>query len=204
VLAFVEGFAAEHGYPPTVREICAGCGIRSTRSVSDDLKALERAGHLRRRGHRSRGLELTGRGAAGRPAGVPVLGRIAAGGPLAAEAHDAGTLEVDPERLFGEPACFALQVKGDSMIDRHIVPGDLVVLRPQPTAHPGQVVAAAVDGEVTLKVYQESGTGAARRIVLMPANPAHAPIVLDGTRQDGRDVRILGVMIGLVRRGAGP
>jgi repressor LexA len=90
VLGFIESFQAAHGLPPTVREICAGCGIASTRSVSDDLKALERAGRLRRRGHRSRGIELAGR-EAGRPAGVPVLGRIAAGEPLAAEAHDAGT-----------------------------------------------------------------------------------------------------------------
>lgn len=196
VLGFLESHQAAHGLPPTVREICAACRIPSTRSVSDDLKALERAGRIRRRGHRSRGIELTAR-EAGRPAGVPVLGRIAAGGPLAAEAHDAGTLELDAERLFGEAACFALQVKGDSMLGRHILAGDYVLIRPQPTAHPGQVVAAAVDGEVTLKVYREDG----QRIVLMPANPDYPPIVLDGSTED---VRILGVMVGLVRRGASP
>jgi repressor LexA len=201
VLAFVEGFLAEHRYPPTVREIGAGCGIPSTRSVSDYLKALERAGRIRRRGHRSRGIELAERaGSGGRPPGVPVLGRIAAGAPLGAEAYDAGTLEVDPARLFGEETCFALEVKGDSMVGRHILPGDWVVLRPQPTAHPGQVVAVALDGEVTLKVYREDG----QRIVLMPANPDYEPIVVDTFTRDLHDFRILGVMVGLVRRGAEP
>jgi repressor LexA len=199
VLGFLESYQAEHGYPPTVREIGAGCGIPSTRSVSDHLKALERAGRIRRRGYRSRGIELVGRDGPGRRPGVPVLGRIAAGGPLAAEAHDAGTLEVDPERLFGQDGCFALQVKGESMVGRHILPGDYVVVRPQPVAGPGDVVAVSVDGEVTLKVYREDPDG--QRIVLMPANPEYEPIVLDAATEN---VRILGVMVGLVRRGAGP
>lgn len=201
VLSFLTDYQAAQGCPPTVREIGEGCGIPSTRSVSDYLKGLERAGLIRRRGHRSRGIELATRPDA---PGVPILGRIAAGGPLAAEAHDAGRLEVDGGRLFGVDGCFALEVKGDSMTGRHILAGDHAVIRPQPTAAPGDVVAAAVDGEVTLKVYQETGRGAARRIVLMPANPRYEPIVLEARRgAEAPDVRILGVMVGLVRRGPG-
>jgi repressor LexA len=201
VLSFLTDYQAAHGCPPTVREIGEGCGIPSTRSVSDYLKGLERAGLIRRRGHRSRGIELVDRPDA---PGVPILGRIAAGGPLAAEAHDAGRLEVDGGRLFGADGCFALEVKGDSMTGRHILPGDMAVIRPRPTAEPGDVVAVAVDGEVTLKVYQETGRGAARRIVLMPANPAYEPIVIEAKQgAEAPDVRILGVMVGLVRRGSG-
>jgi len=204
VLAFLGDYMAAHGCPPTMREIGTGCGIPSTRSVSDYLKGLERAGRIRRRGRRSRGIELVdapgGRGAAG----IPILGRIAAGDPLAAEAHDAGRLEVDGRLLFGEDACFALTVQGESMTGRHILPGDVAVIRPQPTAAPGDVVAVAVDGEVTLKTYQETGRGAGRRVVLMPANPAFEPLVIEARGDgDAPDVRVLGVMVGLVRRGPG-
>lgn len=194
VLGFLEAYHAAHGCPPTVREIGAGCGIPSTRSVSDYLKGLERAGYVRRRRSRSRGIELV-RGRPRDDGGVPVLGVIAAGRPLAAEADGAESLPVDPGALFGERDCFALRVKGDSMTGRHIVEGDWVLVRPQPMATPGDIVAAEVDGEVTLKIYRRDG----ERVVLVAANPDYPPLVLDG---HGGPVRILGVMVGLVR-GAG-
>lgn len=191
VLGFIEAYAADHGCPPTVREIGAGCALRSTRSVSDYLKTLEKAGYIRRRQTRSRGIELVkNRSASER--GVPLLGRIAAGAPLTAITAHAEKLPVNAPALFGADDCFALEVTGDSMIDRHIVEGDRVIVRPGPTAHPGEVVAVDIDGEVTLKVYKEDGP----RIVLMPANPAYNPIVLTGNEGE---VRILGVMVGLVR-----
>ncbi|MBI5136205.1 MAG: transcriptional repressor LexA [Nitrospirae bacterium] len=191
VLAYAQSYYAEHGCPPTVREICAGCGIKSTRSVSDYLKLLERGGHIRRREGRSRGIELAAD--AVRPVGtVPVLGRIAAGQPLGAEAYDAGALALDSRSVFGADGCFALRVQGDSMIDRHIVEGDYAVIRPQPVARDGDVVAVDIDGEVTLKEFRRQGP----RVLLRPANPAYAPIALDGSEGP---VRILGVMVGLVR-----
>lgn len=193
VLGFIEAYAADHGCPPTVREIGEGCALRSTRSVSDYLKTLEQAGYIRRRQTRSRGIELVhNRSEAG--SGVPVLGKIAAGAPLEAITSHAEKLPLNAPALFGADDCFALEVEGDSMIDRHIVERDKVIIRPGPTAHPGEVVAVDIDGDVTLKVYKEDGP----RIVLMPANPAYDPIVLSGN--EGA-VRILGVMVGLIRTG---
>ncbi|MFQ5508362.1 MAG: transcriptional repressor LexA [Leptospirillia bacterium] len=193
VLGYIEDFSAAHGHPPSMREIGEGCGIRSTRSVSDYLKKLEGAGRIRRREGKSRGIEVV-HGAAQKganAASVPMLGRIAAGGPLAAYADAVEHLPVDAHALFGERDCFALEVTGDSMEGMHIVEGDTVLIRPQATAHPGEVVAAEVDGEVTLKVYREDG----EKILLVPANPAYTPIVLDGSQP----VRILGIMVGLMR-----
>ncbi|MDH5527328.1 MAG: transcriptional repressor LexA [Nitrospirota bacterium] len=190
VLGYIDEFAARHGYPPTMREIGEGCGIPSTRTVSDDLARLERAGRIRRNRGRSRGLEVV---RAERGGGIPLLGRIAAGGPLAAEAVHEGAVAADSAALFGAPDCFALTVKGDSMLGRHIVDGDLAVIRPQSTARNGDVVAAEVDGEVTLKVFRRADG----QILLLPANDAYSPIVLDGSRP----CRILGVMVGLIRGG---
>ncbi len=195
VLGFVEAYYAEHGCPPTMREIGAGCGIKSTRSVSDYLKALERSGHIRRREGRSRGIELAaGTGGGANTGTIPVLGRIAAGQPLAAEAFDDGALKVDARSVFGAEDCFALRVTGDSMIERYIVEGDLAIIRAQNTARNGDVVAAEVDGEVTLKEFRQEPD----KVTLLPANPNYAPIVLDGGQGS---VRLLGVMVGLVRSG---
>ncbi len=191
VLAFVQQFQADRNCPPTMREIGSGCRIKSTRSVSDYLKELEAAGRIRRREGRSRGIELVV--ADGPPkAGIPVLGRIAAGTPLAADAVYDGQLPVDGAALFGTTDCFALEVVGDSMIDRNIVEGDLAILRAQSTAHSGEVVAVSVEDEVTLKVFRPEG----KQVLLMPANSAYAPIVLN---EDSGIIRILGVMVGLVR-----
>ena len=191
VLGFVEAYYAEHGCPPTMREIGAGCGIKSTRSVSDYLKTLERSGHIRRREGRSRGIELAA-GAGAHTGAIPVLGRIAAGQPLAAEAFDDGALKVDAQSVFGADDCFALRVTGDSMIGRYIVDGDLAIIRSQDTARNGDVVAAEVDGEITLKEFRREPD----KITLLPANSNYAPIVLDGGQGP---VRLLGVMVGLVR-----
>ncbi|MDH4228828.1 MAG: transcriptional repressor LexA [Nitrospirota bacterium] len=201
VLGFIEDFFACHGAPPTMREIGAGCGIPSTRTVSDDLKRLAKAGRIRLRRGRSRGIEVTTRrtvagvGDSG-GGGIPLLGRIAAGVPLAADAVYDGELAADGTTLFGAANCFALTVRGDSMLGRHIVDGDLAVIRPQFTARDGDIVAAEVDGEVTLKIFRR----AEDRVLLLPANDAYAPVVLDGSRP----CRLLGVMVGLIRSGSGP
>ena len=196
VLGFLEAYYADHGCPPTMREIGAGCGIKSTRSVSDYLKVLERAGSIRRRGGRSRGIELAAPLAAtSAPAAydaVPVLGRIAAGQPLGADATSDESLEINSQTVFGADGCFALKVVGDSMVERHIVEGDMAVIRPQPVASNGEVVAVDIDGEVTLKVFHKEPD----RVVLLPANEAYSPIILDGSEGP---IRVLGVMVGLVR-----
>ena len=191
VLGFLQDFQAEHGYPPTMREIGAGCGIRSTRSVSDYLKSLEKAGRIRRQGARSRGIELLV-DVPENPDRVPVLGAIAAGAPLAADPVYDGSLSLNARQVFGAQDCFALKVKGDSMVDRHIVEGDLAVIQPRAEARDGEVVAVEVGGEVTLKVFRKEGG----RLLLMPANSAYAPIVLD---EHSGPVRLLGAMVGLVR-----
>jgi len=195
VLGFLESYYANHGCPPTMREIGAGCGIKSTRSVSDYLKLLERAGRIRRRQGRSRGVELVDKAPA--PASrrydpVPVLGRIAAGQPLSADVTADDSLEMDSRSMFGADGCFALKVVGDSMVERHIVEGDMAVIRPQSVAQNGQVVAVDIDGEVTLKVFHKEPD----RVVLLPANEDYAPIVLDGSEGP---IRVLGIMVGLVR-----
>jgi repressor LexA len=197
VLGFLESYYADHSCPPTMREIGAGCGIKSTRSVSDYLKLLERAGRIRRRGGRSRGIELVTSPSSATPPSiryesVPVLGRIAAGLPLGADATSDESLELNSQTVFGADGCFALKVVGDSMVERHIVEGDMAVIRPQPMANNGEVVAVDIDGEVTLKVFHKEPD----RVVLLPANEAYSPIILDGSEGP---IRVLGVMVGLVR-----
>lgn len=191
VLGFIGEFSAHHGYPPTMREIGQGCGIPSTRTVSDDLARLEAAGRIRRNRGRSRGLEVVRADSA--TGGIPLLGRIAAGGPLAADPVHDGVVAADSAALFGARDCFALTVRGDSMTGRHIVDGDLAVIRPQATAVNGDIVAAEMDGEVTLKVFRRADG----QVLLIPANDAYTPIVADGSRP----FRILGVMVGLIRGG---
>jgi repressor LexA len=197
VLGFIRAFTARHGVPPTVREI--GEKFRVTpRAAFDHLRALERKGALQRRatGRRtSRALTLAG---AGTLRSVPILGRIAAGGPLLAAENRAGELPVAPAALpGGGEDVFALRVRGDSMIDAHICDGDLVLVRRQDTAQPNDIVVALLEsetseGEATVKRFLRDG----QRVVLKPENPTMAPIVVDPRE---RRVQILGKVIGLLR-----
>jgi repressor LexA len=194
VLDFIQSFTDAHGVPPTVREIGARFHV-TPRAAFDHLRALERKGYLRRRatvGRTSRALTL----AAPRPGPVrevPILGRIAAGAPLLAEENREGTLPLDPGWLGGRgDDVFGLRVRGESMINAHIVEGDLVLVRRQDHAQPGDIVVALVDGEATVKRLGREG-GA---IVLKPEHPTMAPIVL---RDGEKDLRILGKVVGLVR-----
>lgn len=194
VLTFIESFTEAHGVPPTVREIGGRFHV-TPRAAFDHLRALERKGYLRRRstvGRTSRALTL----AAPRPTAtreVPILGRIAAGAPLLAEEHRDGTVPLDPAWLGPRAEdVFALRVRGESMINAHIVEGDLVLVRRQDHAQSGEIVAALVDGEATVKRFGRDG----QAVVLRPEHPTMAPIVI----QPGeKDVRILGKVVGLVR-----
>ncbi len=192
VLGFIRAFTTRHGVPPTVREI--GEKFRITpRAAFDHLKALERKGMLQRRSSvRRTSRALTIVGAAAGYHGVPILGRIAAGGPLLAEENREGELPIAPSALRDADDVFALRVRGDSMIDAHICEGDLVLVRRQDGAQLNDIVVALLDGDATVKRFQRDGG----RVVLKPENPTMRPIVVDPGETP---FRILGKVIGLVR-----
>ena len=194
VLEFIQDSIQEHGYPPTLREIGAHFGIRSTNGVNDHLLALERKGYLRREDMKSRALRPTA-SAGGVPREVPLLGRVAAGQPLLAIENIEGSLRIDPTLLPGESGkFFALRVRGESMIGAGILDGDIVFVRQQEDAPSGTIVVALVNDEATVKTLQRDG----ERVRLVPSNPAVAPIVVG--REDGRSLRILGVVAGVYRK----
>lgn len=194
VAEFIRGFAAQHGAPPTVREI--GEKFRITpRAAFDHLRALERKGVLQRRsaaGRTSRALTLTDQ-APGGYRRVPILGRIAAGAPLLAAENRDGDVPIAGTALpNGGENVFALKVRGDSMINAHICDGDLVLVRQQDSAQPNDIVAALVGDEATIKRFARDG----QRIVLKPEHPTMSPILVDPREQE---FRILGKVIGLLR-----
>jgi repressor LexA len=201
VLEFIRVFGERHGVPPTVREIGEKFHF-TARAAFDHLRALERKGMLERRvtGKRaSRTLILPSQKGARRtdPApsaspGIPILGRIAAGAPITAVENLEDTIPLRPEWLGTGGEVFALRVRGDSMIEAHIMDGDLVLVRRQETAGAGDIVAAMVDGEATVKRFaRENGA-----VVLRPEHPTMKPIVVEPGRAD---VQILGKVVGVVR-----
>jgi repressor LexA len=198
VLGFIRGFTERHGAPPTVREIGERFGF-TARAAFDHLRALERKGMLQRRvtdKRVSRTLVLTQRSGAGRRSNVrevPVLGRIAAGSPIYADQNLEGTIPLSADWVDRKGAdVFALRVRGESMIDAHIMDGDLVLVRAQTGAQPGDIVAALVDDEATVKRFARDG----ERVVLKPEHPTMKPIIVEPGRTD---FRILGKVMGLVR-----
>jgi repressor LexA len=193
VLEFIQAFTESHGVPPTVREIGARFHV-TPRAAFDHLRALERKGYLRRRtteGRTSRALTLAVPPAKAHE--VPILGRIAAGAPLLAEENREGSLPLDPSWVGGRGAdVFGLRVRGESMINAHIVEGDLVLVRRQDHAQPGDIVVALVDGEATVKRFARD----ANAVLLRPEHPTMGPIVI---REGEKELRILGKVVGLVR-----
>ena len=187
VLNFIQDFQNEHGFSPTVREVAAHFGFRSPRAAHDHIKALEKKGYLKPASGRPRALGLVNP-----KNGIPILGKIAAGQPLLAVEEPDEILGLEPA-FFGAGRFFALKVKGDSMIEDHIAEGDLVILRAQETAHPGEVAAVLLDDEVTLKHVYVTSEG----VELRPAN-----FTMKSIRISFEDdpPRILGVMVGLVRK----
>jgi repressor LexA len=203
VLEVIRDSVQRRGYPPSMREIGEAVGLTSTSSVSHQLRTLQRKGYLRRDPNRPRAVEVRVPGATpvrteddadtavengGRPAPayVPLVGRIAAGGPILAEeaVEDVFTL---PKQLVGEGTHFLLKVTGDSMIDAAIADGDWVVVRQQPVAEQGDIVAAMIDGEATVKTLKHRDG----HIWLMPQNPAYDPIPGDEASVLGRVVAVL-------------
>ncbi|WP_343071694.1 transcriptional repressor LexA [Saccharopolyspora gloriosae] len=195
VLESIRSWMREHGYPPSVREIGDAVGLTSTSSVAYQLRVLERKGFLRRDPHRPRTVgvlvadseqsELAGRP---KPAYVPVVGRIAAGGPILAEESVEDVFPL-PKEIVGEGSLFLLQVVGDSMTDLAITDGDWVAVRQQPDADNGDVVAAMIDGEATVKTFKRTED----HVWLVPHNEAYQPIL-------GDDATILGKVVAVLRR----
>lgn len=202
ILAVIRSTVEERGYPPSVREIGEAVGLTSPSSVAHQLGVLEKKGLLRRDANRPRALvvaddsasteaiaDVTGIGDAMPAAAyVPVLGRIAAGGPILAE-EAVETIFPLPREIVGEGELFLLKVVGDSMVDAAICDGDWVVVRRQPTADNGEIVAALLDDEATVKTLQRRDG----HTWLLPHNPAYSPI-------DGDHATILGKVVTVIRR----
>jgi repressor LexA len=193
LLAIKEAMEA-NGYPPSMREIGEAAGLSSPSSVKYQLEALEEKGWIRRDPSRGRALEVLTPGderfediKPERTHNVPLVGRIAAGGPILAE-QNVEELFPLPASLVGEGDLFMLKVVGDSMIDAAICDGDFVVIRSQKDANKGEIVAAMIDGEATVKTLSKKNG----QIWLLPANDSYQPI-------DGNQAEILGVVTAVLR-----
>jgi repressor LexA len=213
VLEVIRDSIERRGYPPSVREIGEAVGLSSASSVAHQLSVLQRKGWLRRDPNRPRALDvrlpgetsgvtepaaeaLAGAGAASgldeasapRPTYVPLVGRIAAGGPVLAEQAVEDVFPL-PRELVGEGTLFMLKVAGDSMVDAAICDGDWIVVRQQPTAEDGEIVAAMIDGEATVKTFKRRDG----HVWLLPHNEAYEPI-------PGDDATVLGRVVTVLRR----
>jgi repressor LexA len=191
ILEYLRGEIDRRGLPPTIREIGDEFGIRSTKGVEDHLAALERKGFIRRERGKSRAIEIKNRPDLRGARVVPLIGRIAAGNPVLAVENHEGTFILD-EDLVGAGDNFLLRVVGDSMVKAGILDGDLVVVRQQKTARNGEIVAARVGDEATVKRFQKDG-GA---VTLVPENDAYEPIVVDPSSE----FELLGKVVGVYRR----
>jgi repressor LexA len=182
ILTVLRDWIDRHGYPPTMRQIGTAVGLASTSSVAHHLNILQTQGLVRRTagGHRV----PVSRRRSGTP--VPLLGTIAAGVPITATEHVEEQLTL-PAEFAGRGPLFALRVKGDSMTDAGIDHGDVIVVRQQPTADDGDIVAALIDDEATVKVYRRLG----RRVVLEPRNPAYPLIPADDATVLGKVICVL-------------
>ncbi len=197
VLEFIDEYAREHGYPPSVRDICAGLGLSSSATVHNHLRTLERKGYLKRDPSRPRAIEVHFDSASGaqterRPVRhVPLVGDVAAGtGVLAAE--NVEEVHPLPDDLVGDGELFMLRVRGDSMIESGILDGDLAVVRQQPTAENGDVVVAGIpDEEATVKEFRRKGD----RVVLRPHNSEMTDLVYPADQ-----VELYGKVVTILRR----
>jgi repressor LexA len=207
ILDVIRDSVERRGYPPSIREICEAAGLASTSSVAHQLTVLERKGYLRRDPNRPRAVDVRGAdevaaATAARdlvvaggdtdvaprpsPVYVPMVGRIAAGGPILAEQLVEEVFPL-PKELVGDGTLFLLKVVGDSMIDAAISDGDWVVVRQQADAENGEIVAAMIDGEATVKTWRRHDGHA----WLLPHNPAYSPIPADEATILGRVVTVL-------------
>ena len=179
IIEFMDRFIRENGYSPSVREIGAAVGLRSTASVSYHLQALQEKGMLQSPGAKGRKRSLV---TGARPGQIPVVGVVTAGQPILAVENQEGSLS------WSDPDCFGLRVRGDSMINAGILPGDTVIVRPQSSADDGQIVVARIGDEATVKrLSRKNG-----QVWLLPENDAYDPI-------DGSEAELIGLVKGVVR-----
>jgi len=206
ILDIIQATVDDRGYPPTVRELGEAAGLSSPSSVSHQLKVLETKGYIRRDPNRPRALEVvtapaptpgdsddtpdSGSLGGARPTvvEVPMVGRIAAGVPITAEEHVEDVFAL-PKQLVGDGTTFILEVRGDSMVGAAICDGDWVVVRQQPDAVNGDIVAALLDDEATVKTFRRTGD----EVWLLPHNEAYEPI-------DGTEATVLGKVVAVLRR----
>ncbi len=194
IFDYVKQYAADHGYPPTVRDIGKAVGLTSSSTVHAHLANLEKAGLLRRDPTKPRAIELFDRAteslkAAVKPIGLPLVGQVAAGQPILAEENIEEYVEV-PQLAGGDDGEYVLRVRGDSMKNAGILDGDFVVVHRQDSARDGEIVVAMVEEEeATVKRYFKE----ADHIRLQPENDALEPIL-------SRNVRVLGGVVGVLRR----
>jgi repressor LexA len=191
VLDVIRESIRRKGQPPTVREIGVEIGVASSCTVQRHLDALEKKGCIRRDRYKYRSIELADNPIPPytRALNVPILGSIAAGAPTLAQENIEGTFPLPLDFVDEEDKLFMLKVRGDSMVNAGIYDGDLVAVRSQPTARNGEIVAALLEDEATVKRFYKEG----RRIRLQAENPAYDPILTD-------NVRILGKVIMSIRR----
>lgn len=202
ILQVIQDAVVLRGYPPSIREIGDAAGLQSTSSVAYQLKELEKKGFLRRDPNKPRAVDLrhlpdAPKGAskskpktpdeAANPRFIPVVGQIAAGSPILAE-ENVETYYPLPEELLGDGDLFMLKVVGESMVDAAILDGDWLVVRSQPVAEEGQIVAALIDGEATAKVFHRDSSG----VWLLPRNDAFSPI-------RGDEAEIMGLVVSVFR-----
>jgi repressor LexA len=197
ILEFIREAVEARGYPPSVREIGDAVGLKSPSSVHSQLNTLERGGYLVKDPTRPRALEvrfdpdteLTMRAAASKD--VPLIGEIAAGSPILAEER-VESLYPLPRDIVGEGTLFMLRVRGESMVQAGVLPGDLVVIRQQPSVEQGEMCAAMLDGEATVKFFRRTRSG---EVFLDPANEGYEPIPVSETS----DASVLGRVVAVLR-----
>lgn len=191
ILGFVVHYQSGHGFPPTAREIAENFGFKSHKAAVDHVKALERKGYLQIHPGKRRGIEITAAYPTF-PGTIAVVGRIGAGTPVFAIENLEEILKID-SNFFSKGECFAVKVKGDSMIEAQIKDGDYVILKKQNHAENGDIAGVVIGDEVTLKYYYLRGG----RIELVPANSRLKPIII---KPGSESPQIAGVMVGLIRR----
>jgi repressor LexA len=187
VLQYVQSHLTQNHRPPTVRDVMRHFKWNSPQSARKHLLALEEKGYLEREEHTARGLKVAGNASAG--VSIPILGKVAAGLPLLAEENREGTMVVDPGMARGGRNLFALTVRGDSMINAHILPGDKVIVQQTSHATPGEIVVALIEGEATVKTFRRTSS----KVTLEPANPKYQPIVVT----PDQEFRIIGKVVGV-------
>ncbi len=186
IYQYIRDCVHERGYPPSVREICAAMNLKSSSTAHFHLKNLEKLGVIAIDPGKGRAITLRETSGAETEGRIPILGAVAAGSPILAQERVEGYLTLDSVGRGGD--CFALRVRGDSMLNAGILPGDYVVVRQQPEANPGEIVVALIGEEATVKRYcLRDG-----KVWLTPENDDYAPI-------DGADAQILGIVIAALR-----